>query len=247
MLPILKESAKDSEDVCFRGFMYIVGNGEKARFWHDVWVGECPLKIAFPHLFEICDHQDWSFQRVYNNQGELALPFRRNLGDREDLELAELSDIVANVSLSNSIDSVKWLLERSGSFSTFLYNEPTFTGFSNRWLLVVCLWKTKMPLKNKIFLWQVINDKIQSIEQLKKRNWPMVPLNANSVVIWNQVTTSFSNVCWLVVGVLSRMPLDGPFPSFALMMSTTFVEIAPIYRQSKRVLYLFEVLLRVCG
>jgi hypothetical protein len=106
MLPILKESAKDSEDVSFRGFMYIVGDGKKARFRHDVWVGECPLKIAFPHLFEICNHQDWSFQRVYN-QGELALTFRRNLGDREDLELAELSDIVANVSLSDSTDSVK--------------------------------------------------------------------------------------------------------------------------------------------
>jgi hypothetical protein len=42
MLPILKEFAKDSEDVCFRGFMYIVEDGKKARFWHDVWVGECP-------------------------------------------------------------------------------------------------------------------------------------------------------------------------------------------------------------
>lgn len=23
------------------------------RFWHDVWVGNCPLKIAFPRLFSI--------------------------------------------------------------------------------------------------------------------------------------------------------------------------------------------------
>jgi hypothetical protein len=36
----------------------------------------------------------------------------------------------------------------------------------------MCLWKTKVPLKIKIFLWRVINDKIQSAEQLKKRNWP---------------------------------------------------------------------------
>jgi hypothetical protein len=34
------------------------------------------------------------------------------------------------------------------------------------------VWKTKVPLKIRIFLWQVINDKIQSAEQLKKRNWP---------------------------------------------------------------------------
>jgi hypothetical protein len=33
------------------------------------------------------------------------------------------------------------------------------------------IWKAKIPLKIKIFLWQVCNDKIQSAEQLKKRNW----------------------------------------------------------------------------
>jgi hypothetical protein len=31
-----------------------------------------------------------------------------------------------------------------------------------------CLWKTRVPLKIKIFLCQVIHDKIQSAEQLKK-------------------------------------------------------------------------------
>jgi hypothetical protein len=33
------------------------------------------------------------------------------------------------------------------------------------------MWETKLPLKIRIFLWQVINDKIQSAEQLKKREW----------------------------------------------------------------------------
>jgi transcription elongation factor Elf1 len=33
------------------------------------------------------------------------------------------------------------------------------------------IWKAKIPLNIKIFLWQVCNDKIQSVEQLKKRNW----------------------------------------------------------------------------
>jgi hypothetical protein len=52
----------------------------------------------------------------------------------------------------------------------FFNKELTFTGFYDRW--VQCLWQTKIPLKIKIFLWQVINDNIQSAEQLKKRNWP---------------------------------------------------------------------------
>jgi hypothetical protein len=36
------------------------------------------------------------------------------------------------------------------------------------------MWKTKFPLKISIFIWQVAYDKIQSAEQLKKRNWPGV-------------------------------------------------------------------------
>lgn len=77
---------------------------EKVERLHDVCVGECPLKITFPHLFEICHQQDWSVQGVCN-QGGLALAFRRNPRDGENLELAELSDSVANVSLSECSDS----------------------------------------------------------------------------------------------------------------------------------------------
>lgn len=37
-----------------------VGNGRKVRFWHDVWLDECPLRIRFPRLFRICRKQDCS-------------------------------------------------------------------------------------------------------------------------------------------------------------------------------------------
>jgi hypothetical protein len=130
----------------------------------------CPLKIVFPHLFEICNQQDWSVRRVCNPEfGDLT--FRRNFGVKEAAEFSDLMELINSVTLSETRDSVQWVLEKSGAFSTSsLYNELTFTGFSNRWLMNV--WKTKVPLKIRIFLWKVINDKIQSAEQLKKRNWP---------------------------------------------------------------------------
>jgi hypothetical protein len=66
---------------------------------------------------------------------------------------------------------VVWVLERDGSFSSAsLYRELLFPGFKNKWLMEI--WEAKLPLKIKVFLWQVCNDKIQSAEQLKKRNWP---------------------------------------------------------------------------
>jgi hypothetical protein len=39
----------------------------------------------------------------------------------------------------------------------------------NRWMLNI--WQAGLPFKIKIFLWQVCNDKIQSAEQLRMRNW----------------------------------------------------------------------------
>lgn len=68
-------------------------------------------------------------------------------------------------------NSVSWALERSGDFTTVsLYRELTFPGVTNRWMMLI--WEAKLPLKIKIFLWLVCNDKIQSAEQLVKRKWP---------------------------------------------------------------------------
>jgi hypothetical protein len=36
------------------GWKYVVGKGNKARFWHEVWLGECPLRIRFNKIFSIC-------------------------------------------------------------------------------------------------------------------------------------------------------------------------------------------------
>jgi hypothetical protein len=36
---------------------------------------------------------------------------------------------------------------------------------------MMCIWRVKLPLKVKIFLWQVCNDKIQLAEQLKAKYW----------------------------------------------------------------------------
>jgi hypothetical protein len=127
----------DIKEDCMRGFKYIIGDGRKARFWHDVWVLDCPLKVAFPHIFEICNQQDWSVHRVCSQEDEV-LSFRRNFGHREEMEYTELLELIGTINLSEGKDSVKWVLEKSGSFTTSsLYNELTFTGFANRWLLNV--------------------------------------------------------------------------------------------------------------
>jgi hypothetical protein len=165
------------------------------------------------------------------------LTFRRNFGVKEAAEFSNLRDLINSVTLSETRDSVQWVFEKSGVLSTSsLYNELTFTGFSNRWLMNV--WKTKVPLKIRIFLWQVINDKIQSAEQLKKRNWPgsvackmCGVLESTAHIIFHCALASF---CWCIC----RDALGWPFsPSDAVDISNFCYNASN--KQTRRVLYLF--------
>jgi hypothetical protein len=63
----------------------VVGNGKKPRFWHEVWLGECPLRIKFNKLFVIYKQQNWEVARVLDGGG-INLSFRRNFGSDEILE-----------------------------------------------------------------------------------------------------------------------------------------------------------------
>jgi hypothetical protein len=46
------------------GMKYIHGNGRKIIFWHEVWLGECPLRIKYVKLYNICNQQEWEVSRV---------------------------------------------------------------------------------------------------------------------------------------------------------------------------------------
>jgi hypothetical protein len=138
------------KEKCLRGLKYVVRNGKKARFWLDVWLGECPLKIRFPILYDACLQQTWSVYQVLH-EGVVDLTFRRAFGERELLEWEQLLGMVVFTTAS-------------------LYRELFFPGVINRELMDV--WGASLPLKIKVFVWQVYNDKIQSEEQLCKRNWP---------------------------------------------------------------------------
>jgi hypothetical protein len=124
---------------------------------------------VFPHLFEICNHKEWTVEKVLRN-GNINLIFRRAFGKAEELEWEDLVEIVERVNLSQQTDSVSWIFEKSGEFSTTtLYKELSFPGVVNVW--VMNIWRPSLSFKIKIFLCQICNDKVQFVDQLKKTNW----------------------------------------------------------------------------
>jgi hypothetical protein len=45
-----------------------VGSGKKIRFWFDVWLDECPLRVMFSGLFEISIEQKWNVNKVLEGE-----------------------------------------------------------------------------------------------------------------------------------------------------------------------------------
>jgi hypothetical protein len=100
-----------------KGTKWRIGNGRKTKFWHDVWLEDCPLKNKFPRLFRICRQQDWSVSQL--REVEWNLDLRRRVGSEEVAEWNELQEALDLVEISDARkDEVFWALEPSGKFTT---------------------------------------------------------------------------------------------------------------------------------
>ena len=42
----------------FNRTKFVVGNGTSTRFWEDTWLGETPLTIQYPSLYNIVQRRD---------------------------------------------------------------------------------------------------------------------------------------------------------------------------------------------
>lgn len=130
---------------------------------------------------------------------EINLTFRRVFGPVELEEWNQFLNDLRGVNLSEEPDTVRWVLERKGHFTTAsLYREITFPGYENK--EIMSIWRAKLPLKIKFFLWSIYSDCLPTAEQLVKRNWP----GDEECKTCGQIESSqhiffecaFANFCW---------------------------------------------------
>ena len=149
------------------GAIHKVGDGSLTSFWSDVWLGQSPLKIQFSDLFRICTDPSAMVADCYADNGWL-INFRRSLSLEENVSWVELLSILQNVNLDQEVrDDVTWALDNSKIFTTkSLYRFITHRG--------VCIpasedvWKSKLPLKIKVFMWQLQHNKLQVATSLER-------------------------------------------------------------------------------
>ena len=95
--------------------------------------------------------------------------------------------------LSESADSVVWPHSASGRFTVkSLYSRLIGGTPSTRFS---CVWKSKVPRKIKIFLWQAFRGRLRLLTRLKSA-MGLARISVIYVGPWRTLITSFSIACW---------------------------------------------------
>lgn len=133
----------------------------------DSWLHNAPLCIVYEDLFKMVREPNISVADCVD-EGQWEVEFRRTLSVGEYNRWLNLLNELQEINLSSDQDYVFWALESNKTFSTkSLYRFLTDSGVASK--MAGYVWKAKLPLKIKFFLWQIFNNKLQVAQSLIKR------------------------------------------------------------------------------
>lgn len=158
----------------FRSFR--LNNGQQIRFWEDVWIGNVSFQQKYPSLYNIVRKKNDIVASVLSSV-PLNVSFRRSLQDNDLRNWNELVMSIMHIQLNDNKDTFKWNLKANRIFAVHsMYLAVINNGVVERNTMI---WKLKMPLKIKIFMWYMYKGVTLTKDNLAKRNW-----NGNTHCVW---------------------------------------------------------------
>ena len=147
---------------------FILKNGSQIRYWEDKWLDNTPLKDQYPSLYNIVRRKNDTVATILQT-GASAMSFRRYLTGPNLNAWQSLSNRLSAIHLTEETDSFKWELNQNGIFTvSSMYNTMINSHILPNNPL---LWKIKVPLKVKIFLWLLYKKVILTKDNLARKNW----------------------------------------------------------------------------
>jgi hypothetical protein len=178
-----------------------LGNGNVCRLWKDSINEEIPLCDSLPDLFDLCWEQKITIKDAFDNF--LIISFRRVLRGESMNNWTHIQEILRSLVLSENPDSIYWSLNENKIFSTrsvYKWLERNLAGYHNKWI-----WKAKVPLKIKVFLWQLCQVVVLTRENMKKRNWSGSPRSSFCNLLESNHHLFFTcKVALVVWGILGK-------------------------------------------
>ena len=146
------------------------GRGNSFLFWSDKWLfnGSCqPIADRYPRLFSYVLDPLKSAAEVYEAE-DLSSLFYLPLSAQAYQELVDLSAAMQASPLSMDRDAWVYVwgpVYTSARYYKHLHAEVSGLGIS-KWI-----WKSSCIMRTKFFAWLLLNDRLNTKDLLKRRNW----------------------------------------------------------------------------
>jgi hypothetical protein len=146
---------------------YEVNNGKLVSFWLDPWLDKDPICVMYPILFDLAVNQKCLVYDVA--MAEWVIQFKIRLPPIVREQWYRLGTRLNNVVLSDTKDKVVWRWAPSRKFTVrSIYRHLTK---NDNGLSYKAIWKAKIPVKIKIFMWMIAQSSILTKDNMLARNW----------------------------------------------------------------------------
>jgi hypothetical protein len=164
--PFWKGLMQVKDDFFARGH-FKIGDGSTVRFWEDIWLGDKTLAQQYPSLYHIAQHRNVLVADVLTHV-PLNIQFQRGLHGNKWMDWLNLCRRLMNVTLQDQTDSFVWNLTTTGLFTVKSMYEDLMNDHTP--FLRKYLWKLKIPLKIKKFMWFLHNKVLLTKDNLEKKS-----------------------------------------------------------------------------
>jgi hypothetical protein len=143
-----------------------VHDGTQTRFWEDLWIGREPLMKSYPSLYSITRKKNVTVAQVLATT-PLGITFRRAVVGENWNKWLRLVEGVMGVQLTKNRDRFIWTRGKTFSVQA-LYNDLVLEAGVP---VDSSIWRVKIPLKIKIFLWYLRKGVVLTKDNLARRQW----------------------------------------------------------------------------
>lgn len=158
-----------SEEIFEAATSAVVGNGKDTSFWTDPWLSSARIKDLAPNLLPAVRRADLSISvadALQNHRWASQL----DLGVVAQYwqEFFQLWNTVNGIHRHDGDDTFRWRWSPTGTFSA-KSAYAAFFGGREHWAGSDLIWKSKAPLKCKVFLWLACRERCWTADRLQSR------------------------------------------------------------------------------
>jgi hypothetical protein len=153
--------------VHLKGREYKLNSGKLMSFWLDTWMGKDPLCVAYPILYDLCLKQNSSVCEVA--AAGWVVHFKIRLPPVLRDQWYELAAKLNTITLKDDKDEVRWKWSSSKKFTDRSVYQQLASNEGGEAFRDI--WKAKIPLKIKIFMWMVAQKAILTKDNMIIRKW----------------------------------------------------------------------------